>query len=310
LRHRLAGAAAALIAAGAFAAPAGATFPGRNGLVVYDDPAPQEDHFGERWLWTMRPDGSFRRLLVRRVYEARYPRWSPDGRRVVFRGTKTEDGWTGVMTVRADGSGLRSVAQYGDKPAWTPSGRRITYVKNTRTGDDLWEARADGSRARRLARLGTVRSAEWSPDGSVIAVVGRWLTVRDGRTGRKRVVYKEPGNTYAVDGMTWSPDGRRLAFTSVSFPRCGHRYCPHYRLWTAHPDGGHLTLLDDDPNYRTAPDDPHWSPDGRTIAYCRRDYVQGHDEYDRWAMRPDGSHRRLAARTGCDGDWQALPMTR
>src|SRR5262245_2223884 len=59
----------------------------------------------------------------------------------------------GVYSVKADGSGLRKLADPGEQPAWSPDGKRIAYVVNVShvPGDGrLWVMKADGSGKRQL----------------------------------------------------------------------------------------------------------------------------------------------------------------
>jgi Tol biopolymer transport system component len=269
---------------------------------VFSSRAPRPGY--TTWLYVMHPHGSRRRPLVR-MKQAFFARWSPDGQRIVFEGTKP-NGWTGVMTVRADGSGLRAVVHRGARPSWTPSGRRISYLRSTgESGYDLWQARPDGSRARRLEHLGWA-GVEWSPDGTMLAI-GRSerVIVRDLRTGHRRVVFHDPNG--GAGEISWSPDSRWLTFDNASFPRCGDYFCPVYRLHKVRADGSGLATLRESREVRTEPWAPTWSPDGGLISYCRHKIVAGHYLVYRFTVRPDGTHAHVAARTGCDGDWQPRP---
>ena len=61
------------------------------------------------------------------------PVWSPDGRSIAFVYSKGNPGLTfGVWLVDPDGSNLRSVANPGLGPAWSPDGRWLYY--STRGG--------------------------------------------------------------------------------------------------------------------------------------------------------------------------------
>lgn len=77
-------------------------------------------------------------------------------------------------------------------------------------------------------------------------------------------------------GASWSPDGRRLAFTSK---RDGHA-----EVYVANADGTDPRRLTQHASYRSL--NPSWSPDGRHIAY----YFETGDGQDQiHVMRPDGS---------------------
>ena len=79
------------------------------------------------------------------------PRFSPDGRKIVFtsRRTKNNDIWV----MNADGSmptQLTTESKNDESPAFSPDGKRIVFTSN-RTGNyDIWVMDADGGNPRQL----------------------------------------------------------------------------------------------------------------------------------------------------------------
>ena len=102
---------------------------------------------------------------------------------------------------------------------------------------------------------------KWSHDGSQIAYFdgmvdwGNSLRVMNSDGTDSRVVV-ENGETLGgghVDGLAWSPDGSRLAFSIGE------------HLYVVGVDGSGFRLLADEAG------EPYWSPDGSHIAYTRPD---------------------------------------
>jgi len=120
----------------------------------------------ESEIWTVHPDGTALTRLTD-LGHAESPRWSPDGRQVlfvwrVFGGERRELWVTG-----ADGAGARPLLQANDVVAadWSPAGDRVAMV---RTGESpgtlqVWTANADGSNARPIGSsfAGTEATIDW-----------------------------------------------------------------------------------------------------------------------------------------------------
>jgi WD40 repeat protein len=120
----------------------------------------------------------------------------------------------GVVSVRPDGGGRRLVARGGEAPKYSPSGRRIAFLRDHR----LWVAQADGDHAVPVTPKGwLVGGHEWSPGGMRIAF-GRGLksggdalyTVEPGGGGLRRLVKsRQPIN---LSSRPWSPDGKAIVY--------------------------------------------------------------------------------------------------
>jgi WD40 repeat protein len=102
-------------------------------------------------------------------------------------------------------------------------------------------------------------STVWAPGGRRIATVGKdhdpEVLARDGRLLRRF-----DGDGHSILGLTWSPDGRKLAFAPCR-RREGETGC---RLVTVSVSGNKRKQIAS----RLA-GDPYWSPVGRTIFYAR-----------------------------------------
>src|SRR3954469_3141163 len=88
-------------AALAFAAPAYATYPGRNGTIAFSGGDPN----GAAQIWTVDPHGQDLRQLTRLNGDAVNQDWSPDGRSMIF-ALDAPDG-VSVEPMRADGTHSR-----------------------------------------------------------------------------------------------------------------------------------------------------------------------------------------------------------
>jgi Tol biopolymer transport system component len=151
--------------------------------IVYAQRQPDDDLPFRSSLWIMRADGSGKRMLLpARKGQIEIPgSWSADGQLVAFtrarwqRATLTAQ--DSILTVRPDGSGLRTLVANAASPAYSPDGRQLAYVSDRAYGDkaffdeELYVSDADGSRPRRITRTPGLREGvpAWSPDGQRLA---------------------------------------------------------------------------------------------------------------------------------------------
>lgn len=186
------------------------------------------------------------------VQDAAMPTWSPDGKQIAY--VRAVGTWTQIFVVNADGTGTRQVthdAAGHDWPSWSPDRKHLAYTRSTSTIDStLWVVRADGTGAHGVQPWGfrTAYEESWSPDGRSIAFVAPagdldsadpvdWneevyvLNLRD-RSVRR--LTHAAGNDHWPPA--WSPDGRRLVYTSD-----GRSGIP--RLMIVDADGSHRTAL-------------------------------------------------------------------
>ena len=203
-------------------------------------------------LWELPSGGGEARPLtnaVRDTAEDLDPSWSPDGRRIVFRGERR--GRTGLWLLDPGGGAplqltqLRNPDGYEGNAAWSPDGTTIVFARLLPPDSvrPAWRSR--------LAQLelatGVVRDLP-TPD-----LVGPDL--------------RDPA---------WAPGGGRLAVvaSSARAPRGG-------RLWLVEADSGRATPLTPETTEALA---PAFAPDGRRIAFFAPDSA---DRTQLWVLKLD-----------------------
>ncbi len=152
-------------------------------------------------------------------------------------------------------------------------------------GGWIYVSREDGGDARRLTR-GT--GASFTRDGSRIAFArfDRLYVARADGTGER--LLSRAGRGF---GVRWSPDGRRLAFTS-------HYRSGRFAVYVANADGSGVRPLVEPANRNEESDSPAWSPDGKLIAFASTRAAPGNPEI--FVVRPDGSGLRRLTHTRGD----------
>ena len=118
---------------------------------------------------------------------------------------------------------------------------------------------------------------------------GEWrIYVANAATGLVRALTGGPSDSVWT---TWSPDGRRLAYTSAPKGQPADIYV------TDVAGGVSTTRLTVQDGQRSS--QPAWSPDGGTIAFVSK---RGSAHQQVWLMDADGAHARALTRLGLDAD--------
>ncbi len=267
-----------------------------------------------------------------------------------------------ITRMNPDGSERVELATVRDlalPPVWSPDGTRLAMV----LGDE-WRALhtmdAAGRDVRRVSPyVGELQSVAWSPDGEWLAYVARTAPV----PGEAPHIYRVPARggepeqlvgalfaaapgTLTYRALTWSPDGRWLAFSvegdidpalqgvyrldvdGGTPERLVAGCCPSWSPagdWLAFltegeggarglarvtPDGARVERLTDGLNVGPG---IVWSPDGEWLAFFAFDTANAWTLY---RMRADGEELRVLAAEvvqppaswSPDGEWLAFAM--
>ena len=229
------------------------------------------------------------------------PRISPDGRYVAYQIQKTNweenafetEIWIAVVET-GDTYRLTNSKKSNSNPVWSPDSKRLAFISDRDGKRQIYLIAPAGGEAIQLTNVETsVSSLSWSPDGTSVAFTAadpetKARKDRKERYGDYEVVQSdysfthlctisvtpgtnekkaEPvrlteGSNFSVNGFSWSPDSRRIAFSAAKDPDISSSGTADvYVLGVG--DKSLKRIVD-----TAGPDNnPVWSPDGRQIAY-------------------------------------------
>jgi Tol biopolymer transport system component len=298
------------------AGAASASFPGRNGEIVY------------RWqgdsAYRAGPSASSIRAVNPRSARVRVlrdcpllvlgytectlwaPRYSPDGQTLAFPMVRiiVEPGFSrqlpGLGRMASDGSRYEehpSGATYWLELAWSPSGDRLLLERYLPVPDynkppAIFLASLDGAELGQVTPAGS-REPDWSSNGWIAFTSGPFTSAANVKVkpphGAARLVTHRGGRS-----ASWSPHGTKLAFVRDRQPS------PRVAtsdVYVVRRDGSDLRRLT-----RRGGSSPRWSPDGRWIAFTR--------DSDLYVVRAAGGHLRRLVNASPPGDgWRGSAVT-
>ena len=125
---------------------------------------------GKYWqVFVMNADGSGLRQITHDPIDHRFPRWMPDGKRIIYNTRKSEHVIGQIFIMNADGTNVTQITMSTEgengRPFPSPDGRYIVF--NSNRLDNNWEIyimRPDGSEVKRLTNtIGDDFEPCWSP---------------------------------------------------------------------------------------------------------------------------------------------------
>jgi len=226
-------------------------------------------HMDEAAIVVYRADARHYETIAPEDAKNRWPMWSPDGRTIYYVSDRSghDELWAAV-----DGRARKITSIGGDPVLWPTlarDGRTIAFEHDfgiwtcdLATGAVHPVAIAlrglpDEIPAQHVTLTSRFRDLDLAPDGKKIALVaGGRVFAASASTGDAQSIPEIPGAAQAVP--VWAPDSRRVVFT---VDRGTETALALYEF----PDGAVRTITP--PGHFD--DYPHWSPDGKSLAFVR-----------------------------------------
>jgi len=228
-------------------------------------------------IFLLLADGTEVRNLTQHPAADSYPRWSPDGRSILF--LSDRNGRDAMFRMNSDGRGVTKipglVSSLLGMPSWSPDGKSIVFKGK----EGITVSAADGSRPRVLVRQG--RDPIWSPDGNLILywVFPQW---------DMRVVSVDGTEDRRISGgvpLTWTPDGRAIFYES---PWVGQGKPQHVYRVNADGSDPRMVLENVKLSGYVADAARLWSPDGSRLALAVELSIGSHHNTGIVILDPDG----------------------
>jgi dipeptidyl aminopeptidase/acylaminoacyl peptidase len=229
----------------------------------------------EERIWMVPRSGGEAIALTAEGVSSSHPRWSPDGKFIVFL-SERNDGQTQVWLLNlrgGDAQRLTETPQDIDDFAWSPDGRRLVLVLRDASPEELQAARE----AKQNEGEAPAREKKKSPKPYIIDRL-QFKLDEVGYLDRRRThlyvfdlaaksLIQITSGDYDDSEPAWSPDGKLLAFTSNrSKPDPDFAY--NSDIWVVAADtpdkDARLTQVTSNAGADTT---PAWSPDGKWLTY-------------------------------------------
>jgi Tol biopolymer transport system component len=209
-------------------------------------------------IYVVHADGSNLQDVSNNVANDSSPRWSPDGRTIIF--LSDRDGNPGIYAMNADGSNVRCLNQSNtaddSEPSWSPDGKYIAFIQASSSYSAIYLMNADGTNPHRLTHVDAgYRFLNWSGDGISIAYQANYNVCLMKITGLDQQCLSNANGLNSQP--VWSPDSKHIAFVSI---RNDER-----QVYVMDANGSNVTRLTNNDAENL---DPAWSPDSKYLAYA------------------------------------------
>jgi Tol biopolymer transport system component len=228
-----------------------------------------------------------------------YPTLSPDARTVAYESNQAGNWDIWFAQVGGGGAVNRTADNPGDDryPSWSPDGRQLAFWSTRQGTRGFYLMPALGGPAEKIAETRyaadfQLSPAEWSPDGTQLALVrlqpvgsrfAASLEIINLATHESRIIAL-PGAQEGRLDLSWSHDGQYMAYLDIA-----QQPAETSRVMVLHlADGVAAAVSDDALNIRS----PRWAPDDRALLFVSNQA----STWDLWRQNLDSTKRPRGAK--------------
>ncbi len=268
---------------------------GRIAYVVSKADRETNDYLTSIWIH----DGNSARRLTDAKKKATSPRWSPDGMSLAFLSNRDTEAMQLFVLPLQGGEPVRLTDEKGgvEELTWSPDSRRICF--SARDQDPRTEEEKEKDQEpRRITRLWYKLDDEgWLVD----RYKHLYVVAADGSEAPHALTKGE----WHDGAPAWSPDGRRIAFTSMRHEDWDT--LPAQDVYVIEPDNGEPELVTHTDGWC---EHPTWSPSGREITYLYAPGVLDDPRHGQIAVSTIGSRDRRVLTADLDRNCLTFPAVR
>ncbi|MSR32869.1 MAG: S9 family peptidase [Gemmataceae bacterium] len=263
-------------------------------------------------LWVTASDGkSPPRRLTATEKKDRHPRWSPDGKRILFESTRSGESQLWIIDINGgEARQITSLATEASSAIWSPDGKQIAFLSavfpefstlpfkesNQANKKKLDEVKNNPVKAKVFTRLFYRHWDSYVEDKRQHLLVMPFdpssegmVDPRDATPG-DRDAYPTSTTFSSGDDFTFTPDSKHLVFSAV--PENGEAWSTNMDLCRVAISNTSVKWENLTPDNLAADGSPAFSPDGKHLAY--RAQKRAGFEADKWEIllapcAPDGT---------------------
>lgn len=215
-------------------------------------------------IYTINADGTDLQKITNSNYTNNSPQWGPDSKSILLDATVQKGEPKEILLIKNGDiiSLVKSENNSFKRPKWLPASNEILFERAFLAEHELIFYDLLTSKENVILKQNTHINADVSPDGKKIAFNNTnnnkksdiFIADING-ANIKKIAYNK-NKSWSDWGPVWSPDGRKVAFTSMRSRKSD--------IYIMNADGSNQQRITND---KYINDYPAWSPDGTKIVY-------------------------------------------